>query len=108
KLRTGDVTYNRMWATKASFGLAHEDVDGCHVTNDFPIFEVDTAETSGEYIELVFQTSAFQNEAATRATGTTERRRLKQRDFLNIPVALPPLDEQRRIVDLIAAVDDAI
>lgn len=108
ELRVGDVTYNRMWATKASFGVVHGDVDGCHVTNDFPIFEVNMAETTGSYIELIFQTEGFQSAAAERATGTTERRRLKQRDFESIPVILPTLEEQRRIVDLVAAVDDAI
>jgi type I restriction enzyme S subunit len=108
ELRAGDVTYNRMWATKASFGVAGEDVDGCHVTNDFPIFEVDTSETSAAFVKLLFETPRFQMEAADRATGTTERRRLKQRDFLSIPATLPPRDEQRRIVDLVEAADDAV
>ena len=107
-LRQGDVTYNRMWATKASFGVAGADVDGCHVTNDFPIFEVDESQTSGAFVKLFFESPEFQTEAAARATGTTERRRLKQRDFLAIPVILPLPVEQRRIVDLIASVDDAV
>lgn len=108
QLRQGDVTYNRMWATKASFGVAGEDVDGCHVTNDFPIFAVDYTQANAVFVSLLFETPGFQAEAASRATGTTERRRLKQRDFLEIPITLPPLDEQRRIVDLITAVDDAV
>lgn len=108
ELRSGDVTYNRMWATKASFGVAHDDVDGCLVTNDFPIFSVNPATTLVRFVELLFQTSGFQAEAAARAIGTTERRRLKQRDFLMIPVTLPSIATQRRIVDLIAAIDDAI
>lgn len=33
---------------------------------------------------------------------------LNQRTLRQLPLALPPLDEQRRIVDLIAAVDDAV
>ena len=59
-LREGDVTYNRMWATKASFGVAGADVDGCHVTNDFPIFEIDTSQTSGAFVELLFESPGFQ------------------------------------------------
>lgn len=108
ELRDGDITYNRMWATKASFGVAHEDVDGCHVTNDFPIFTPVDSEVIVDFIELTFGDAGFQAEAEARATGTTERRRLKERDFLSIPINLPPLAEQRRIVDLIEAVDDAI
>lgn len=33
---------------------------------------------------------------------------LNQRTLRQLPITLPPLDEQRRIVDLIAAVDDAV
>jgi type I restriction enzyme S subunit len=108
ELRAGDVTYNRMWATKGSFGIAGEEVDGCHVTNDFPIFMIDESMASRPFIALVFETASFLAEAASRATGTTERRRLKQRDFLAIPIALPPVLEQRRIVDLIAHADEAV
>lgn len=108
RLKAGDITYNRMWATKASFGRAGMDVNGCLVTNDFPIFEVDATRVVGDYIQLIFKNAVFQREAFSRATGTTERRRLKERDFLSIVINLPPLAEQRRMVDLIGAVDEAI
>ena len=107
-LEAGDVTYNRMWATKASFGRVGTHVAGCLVTNDFPVFAVDTTRVLGEYVDLIFKTAAFQREASSRATGTTERKRLKEPEFLAIMVNLPPLAEQRRIVDLIGAVDEAI
>ncbi|MBA8848743.1 restriction endonuclease subunit S [Microcella alkalica] len=108
RIETGDIVYNRMWATKASFGVAGDDVDGCLVTNDFPAFRADPNQAVSDYIGLLFESKSFQESAAARATGTTERRRLKEADFLDITVYLPPLAEQRRIVDLIGAVDGAI
>lgn len=108
ELREGDIVYNRMWATKASFGIARADVDGCHVTNDFPIFRPKDDRLLVEYLGLLFTNPGFQEDAAARAKGTTERRRLNQKDFLNMSVVLPPAPQQRRIVDLVAAVDDAI
>jgi type I restriction enzyme S subunit len=108
RLEAGDVVYNRMWATKASFGIAGEDVNGCLVTNDFPIFEADAAVTSTDYIGLIFHTPEFQSDASERSTGTTERRRLKEAAFLGIEVPLPPLPVQHRIVDLIASLDETI
>ena len=56
---------------------------------------------------MLFQTKQFQRIAAASAVGTTERRRLHERDFLHLVIDLPPLAEQRRIVDLIWAVDEA-
>src|SRR5665647_3966392 len=104
-LRVDDVVYNRMWASKASFGVAGPEVDGCHVTNDFPTFRAVPDMALPGFIGLVFETDAFQSEASARATGTTERRRLKEPDFLAIPVPAPTLDVQRRIVDLVGALD---
>ena len=103
-MKPGDITYNRMWATKAAFGVADESLDGCMVTNDFPLFVAGDRLVPG-YLSLVFTTPHFQALAAGLATGTTERRRLKERDFLSIPVDLPPLVVQRRVVDLVDAVD---
>lgn len=108
KIHSGDIVYNRMWATKASFGLAGDDVDGCLVTNDFPVFETDPDHALAAYVGLLFHDRGFQAQAAARATGTTDRRRLKEPDFLDIDVYLPPLPAQRRIVDLIDALDEAI
>ncbi|MHA7295221.1 restriction endonuclease subunit S [Arthrobacter sp. HLT1-21] len=108
RLELEDIVYNRMWATKASFGLVTAKATGCLVTNDFPIFVSDYTRTLPRFIELVFTTTSFQHQASVAATGTTERRRLNERDFVQLPLLLPPLAEQRRIVDLIGALDDAI
>jgi type I restriction enzyme S subunit len=107
-LRSGDIVYNRMWASKASFGVAGADVDGCHVTNDFPMFRAVPHRMLPGFVSLVFETEEFQSEADARATGTTERRRLKETDFLAIRVVAPPLDVQRRIVNLVGALDTII
>lgn len=103
-IHTGQVTYNRMWATKGAFGVAGPDVDGCVVTNDFPVFDVMPA-VLPSYLSLLFVTPAFRSAAASLAVGTTERRRLLERDFLPLVIEVPPLAEQRRIIDLIGTVD---
>ncbi len=53
-LSAGDITYNRMWATKGAFGVASSDVEGCMVTNDFPVFRSKGA-VLPEFLRLVFQ-----------------------------------------------------
>ena len=106
-VRRGQVVYNRMWATRGSFGVAGGDVDGCLVTNDFPVFDVVGAALP-DYLALILASPLFHVRAAGSAVGTTERKRLLERDFLALPVELPPLAEQRRIVDLIARADEAV
>lgn len=108
RLELGDVTYNRMWATKAAFGVVEADSAGCLVTGDFPTFVGIEGRVVVDYLRLLFRTRAFQEQASLLAVGTTERRRLKEPDFLRIRVSLPPLPEQRRIVDVMAAVDTQV
>lgn len=107
RIEAGDVVYNRMWATKASFGVVRDDATGCLVTSDFPVFTA-TPEVLVDFLALLFGWEPFQVAAASAATGTTERRRLSEREFVKLRLPIPPLVEQRRIVDLIGALDDTI
>lgn len=104
RLHSGDITYNRMWATKAAFGVVGPEADGCLVTNDFPVF-VAQSSLIPQFMAFVFQTSQFQSAASLLAVGTTERRRLKAEDFLTLEIPLPPIPVQRRIVDLMTHLD---
>jgi type I restriction enzyme S subunit len=107
RIEEGDIVYNRMWATKAAFGVVGSEESGCLVTNDFPLF-VTLGDVVPEFLGLVFQMSSFQSAASLLATGTTERRRLKEKDFLSIEIGIPTAVEQRRIVDLVSSVDSYI
>lgn len=68
----------------------------------------DRAGVLAEYVGLLFQWPTFQLAAAGSATGTTERRRLHEREFVKIRMPMPLVPEQRRIVDLIGVLDQAI
>lgn len=107
RIERGDIVYNRMWATKASFGVVRDDAHGCLVTNDFPVFRAQD-DLLPDFVALLFHWSVFQQAAAASATGTTERRRLNERHFAKLRVPIPSLREQRRIVDLVGALDSTI
>lgn len=109
QLRSGTIVYNRMWASRGAFGLVPDALDGTLVSNDFPAFElIDDHAADVSFLELMVTSPQFWAKASELSSGSTGRRRLKEQEFLGLPVALPPLVEQRRIVDLIGAVDDAI
>jgi type I restriction enzyme S subunit len=60
------------------------------------------------FVALICQYPPFWEEMRLRTTGTVMRRKLLTADALRaIPIALPPLVEQHRIVELIQSVDDA-
>ncbi|WDH78216.1 restriction endonuclease subunit S [Microbacterium esteraromaticum] len=109
EVRPGQFIYNRMFVTEGSFALVAQEHSGGVVSNEFPVFDLDESTVLPSYLLLHFQQPSVWRDIADQATGTTKsRRRWKEGQFLEYSITLPPLAEQRRIVDLIAAVDDAI
>ncbi len=109
RVKPGQFIYNRMFVTEGSFALvAAEHADGV-VSNEFPVFDLDEAQVLPAYLVAYFQQPQVWRGVADEATGTTKsRRRWKEPQFLAHSISLPPVDEQCRIVDLIAAVDGAV
>lgn len=61
-----------------------------------------------EYLFLLARTTAFRDHAVSRLEGISERRRVPPRAFEGLYIALPPLDEQRAIWEVVAAADAAL
>lgn len=101
RVQAGDFVYNRLFAWKGSFAVASEENDGCFVSNEFPCFEVNRERLIPEFLWYYFSREESWNRAFGLSTGATptSRNRLKEALLLAMTVPLPPLEEQRRIVD---------
>lgn len=108
EVREGDITYNKMWVRKGAFAVVTRSHLGLHATTEYPTFEVDTAFANPDFIGRVICSPAFVAAASERCRGTTSRARLNPRDFLDLPVHLPPLAEQRKIAAILSSVDETI
>lgn len=110
ELRTDDLVYRTITAFEAPSVVVSPEFEGAFVTpTTFPAYAFDHAQLLPGYMALLTTSPAFHDEMASRCVGSVLRRKtLSQGAFESIPVALPPFHEQRRIVDLIAALDDAI
>lgn len=76
-----------------------------------PVYEVfePTADVAPRLLGLILQSPHMIEAFDAISIGTIpRRRRAPWQDFLKLAVRIPPLDEQRRIVDLVGALDDAI
>jgi type I restriction enzyme S subunit len=112
-VKPGDFVYNRLFAWKGSFAVAQEEHEGCFVSNEFPYFELDRERVSPKFLWLYFSRESAWLEALGLSSGSTptSRNRLKEEQFLQMQIPLPPLDEQRRIVarieELAALIEEA-
>lgn len=76
-----------------------------------PVYEVfsPVMDVEPRLLGLILEEPKLREAFDSISIGTIpRRRRAPWQDFLALPVTLPPLDEQRRIVDLVGALDDAI
>ena len=74
------------------------------VSSDFPVFSTDTARLLPEFLGWFSKTQTFIDLCASASEGTTNRVRLKEPRFLAKPIPLPPLSEQRRVIERIDAI----
>lgn len=113
-VEAGDFVYNRLFAWKGSFALVGKDVHGCYVSNEFPCFRLREGRVDGRYLHYYFSRESIWNEALGLSSGgtPTSRNRLKEDRLLAMAMPLPPIEEQRRIVEWVeklkSKVDEAV
>lgn len=109
-VKVGDFIYNRLFAWKGSFGLISEKESGCHVSGEFPLFECNPAKLLPEYLFLYMSQPNIWKQIEIESTGSTtiSRNRWKESNFLQLKINIFPVNEQKRIVDLISSVDSYI
>ncbi|BDO43148.1 restriction endonuclease subunit S [Cellulomonas sp. NTE-D12] len=108
RVRQGDVVLRTITAFEAPAAVARAEHDGSHVSSVFITYEIAEDVLPG-YLALFFQSQALWDEMKNRASGTVLRRKtISDKEFQAIPIAIPPLAVQERIVDVIAAVDDQV
>ncbi|MDY4789750.1 MAG: restriction endonuclease subunit S [Bacteroidales bacterium] len=64
--------------------------------------------TDNNYIYYFSLNPSFRNVAIQSMVGSTGRQRVQQNVLENLEINLPPLDEQKRIADVLSALDDKI
>lgn len=93
--RPGDLVVNPMWLIGGAIGVS--DKRGA-VSPDYRVFEIADV-LDPWYLNAVLRSAPYfdQYRLYTRSN-TTFDRRIKQNDLDNLPIPIPPMDEQRDIV----------
>lgn len=110
ELEEDNLVYRTITAFEAPSTVVGPAFAGAYVTpQTFPVFRIEASRLLPAYMKLLTTSPRFHNDMADRCTGTVLRRKtISVGAFCSIPIALPSLAEQHRIIDLIGALDDAI
>ncbi len=86
QVNAGDFIYSRLFAWQGSFGVIPEELDGCYVSNEFPIFSVDAARLNPRFLVFWFGLPQTQRDVEADCFGSTPgtRNRYKEEYFLRL------------------------
>lgn len=101
RLRAGDFVYPKLMAWEGALGIVPGDCEGCVVSPEFPVFEVNRDKVLPEVLDTHFSNPLVWPELSGASAGTNvRRRRLQPRRFLEYVFPLPsrPTQEEFRSV----------
>ncbi len=97
----GQFILSRIDARNGAFGIIPEELEGAIVTNDFLAFDINEDEVEREFFNVFLQSPVFLEACIKASRGNTNRKRVDEDFFLNYQVNLPPLPEQRDLIEQI-------
>ena len=97
-VRQGDLIINKIWVRHGSIAIASADVDGCSASGEFPTFELNPRRVDPRWIHWYTKARSFWAKCDALSRGTSGKNRIRPELFLTIPIPLPPLPDQRRIL----------
>lgn len=107
-VKAGDLIINKIWVRHGSTAIATAAVDGCAASGEFPTFELDLDLVAQEWIHWLTKTPTFWKRCAELSRGTSGKNRIKPELFLTVRIPLPPLSEQRRVLERVQSVANSI
>jgi type I restriction enzyme S subunit len=100
-LQPGALIYGRLFAWRGAFAVVREEHSNLWCSSEFPQFACDASRLNVNYLCLWALSRETLRAVEKRSVGTSavSRNRLKEREFLDLTIALPPLEEQIAIVE---------
>lgn len=95
----GQFILSKIDARNGAMGIIPTELDGAVVTQDFLPYDIDATKVNPQYFVLVCTTKQFVAFCQSCSSGTTNRQRVDEAQFLNIKVPVPSLEEQDKLVE---------
>lgn len=98
------IIFIRQTIRDGGIGLATKEVDGCVVTENFPMFDVKLELALPSYLHLFFRSNFFKQELNTITARGTAQKAIHEDKFLNLSIPLPSIQAQKEIVKKLSEV----
>jgi type I restriction enzyme S subunit len=92
------LIFTRQLLLQGSIGIASNDVNGCIVTENMPMFSIDTTRIDKEFLILFIKSEVFKSRIREIELSGSAQKSIHERTFLNLEFSLPPFQLQKEIV----------
>lgn len=99
KISPNQFIISKIDARNGAFGIVPEELAGAITTQDFLSYNIDEEKIKIEFLNYLTHTTAFLQICQTASSGTTGRKRIDEKFFLNLEIPLPSLLEQQSLVE---------
>jgi type I restriction enzyme S subunit len=109
RLHQDQFVYSKLFAWEGALAVVPSDFDGIFVSQEFPIFDIDSSKILPQYLELICKWPTTWERIRGHESGMGGRRkRVHPGRMLQVSIPLPDLMAQRRIVDLLSRADNSL
>lgn len=111
QVKSRHFIYNRMFVTEGSFAVVTPELADGVVSNEFPVYGLDTSRVLPEWLLLYFKDEFTLKRIEGEVTGTERgstksRRRWKENQFEAFEIELPTISAQQELVRVIGTASD--
>jgi type I restriction enzyme S subunit len=105
RLREGQLVMSKLKAWEGALAVVDAEFDGSVLSPEFPTFTLGP-DVLHEWLSLIVSRPSFADRLRAESQGVGGRReRVHPRRLLQVEIDLPPIEEQRRVVDLVRSLD---
>ncbi|MBP7779929.1 MAG: restriction endonuclease subunit S [Burkholderiaceae bacterium] len=98
RIKSGDFIYPKLMAWEGALGVVPDACDGCVVSPEFPVFEIDQSRVLPDVFDVYFRDPNTWESLQGGSTGTNaRRRRLNPADFLKLKIPVPSMVTQQKL-----------
>lgn len=99
----GDFLVAEIDAKQGGFGIVPPELEGAVVSSHYFLFDIDESRLERAFLGYYIQTRHFRGQV--EAQGSTNYAAIRPADVLSYEIPLPPLAEQRRVVEQLERID---
>lgn len=109
RVKKDDLILNITFAWEGAIAIVKEEDEACYVSHRFPTYKINNKKADTSFVRQLIQSNRMKYDLSNISPGGAGRNRvLNKNDFMKLGIWLPDMTVQKRIGDVLSALDQEI